>query len=106
MSDHNSVPTQRLLAATLATHEAFAIAARAVSTAGFAAEFAQRAEYQERIASHLRGSHAPLGLASDKLRRVPDVAVVLHGRRRWATGAPEEKLWLSTAPETSTLLLR
>ena len=74
MSDHESAPrSERLLAVTLATHDAFTEAARVVAGRGHAAEFARRAEYQERIATHLRGHHAPKGLASDALRHMPDV---------------------------------
>src|SRR5688500_17094564 len=72
MSD-DAAPVARLLATTLATHDAFIEAARAAVVPGHAAEFAQRAEYQERIAMHLRGQQAPEGLASDALRRLPDV---------------------------------
>lgn len=74
MSEHDSAPSgERLLAVTLATHEAFTEAARVVAGRGHAAEFARRAEYQGRLATHLRGHHAPEGLASDALRHVPDV---------------------------------
>ena len=74
MSECYSAPTrERLLAVTLATHDAFTEAARVVAGRGHAAEFARRAEYQGRIATHLRGDHAPEGLASDALRHVPDV---------------------------------
>ena len=69
----STLPTLRLLAATLATHEAFTEAAHAVVEPGYAAEFAQRAEYQARIAIHLRGYQAAAGLESDALRRVPVV---------------------------------
>src|SRR4030095_11826620 len=62
----------RLLAATLAVHDAFREAARAVVASGYATEFAQRAEYQWRVATHLRGHQAPEGLASDALRRLPE----------------------------------
>jgi len=71
--DEPAAPAARLLAVTLATHDAFTDAARAVAASGYAAEFAQRAEYQARIATHLRGHQAPEGLASDALRRMPDV---------------------------------
>lgn len=71
--DDSALLTMRLLAVTLATHEAFTLAARAAVAPGYAAEFAQRAEYQERIATHLRGHQAPAGLSSDALRRLPDV---------------------------------
>lgn len=75
MSEDDSAPlTTRLLAVTLATHEAFTLAARAVVAPGYAAEFARRAEYQERIATHLRGHCAAEGLSSDALRRIPEVA--------------------------------
>jgi hypothetical protein len=74
MSESDSAPpTERLLAVTLATHDAFAEAARVAAGRGHAAEFARRAEYQARIATHLRGHQAPEGLASDALRHVPDV---------------------------------
>jgi len=74
MSESDSAPhSERLLAVTLATHDAFTEAARAVAGRGHAAEFSRRAEYQGRIATHLRGDHAPEGLASDALRHVPDV---------------------------------
>jgi hypothetical protein len=74
MSDCDSAPpNERLLAVTLATHDAFTEAARVVAGRGHAAEFARRAEYQERLATHLRGHHAPKGLASDALRHMPDV---------------------------------
>ena len=74
MSDCDSTPpNERLLAVTLATHDAFTEAARAVAGRGHAAEFARRAEYQDRLATHLRGHHAPKGLASDALRHTPDV---------------------------------
>lgn len=68
----SAVPGERLLAVTLATHDAFTEAARVVA-GGHAAEFARRAEYQGRLATHLRGQYAPEGLASDALRHVPDV---------------------------------
>jgi hypothetical protein len=71
--DDSAPPTMMLLAATLAAHDAFTEAARAVVEPGYAAEFAQRAEYLGRIAAHLRGHQAPEGLASDALRRLPDV---------------------------------
>ena len=70
---YSAPPRERLLAVTLATHDAFAEAARVVASRGHAAEFARRAEYLGRIATHLRGHHAPEGLASDALRHVPDV---------------------------------
>lgn len=74
MSDYDSAPpNERLLAVTLATHDAFTEAARVVAGRGHAAEFARRAEYQHRLATHLRGHHAPKGLTSDALRHVPDV---------------------------------
>jgi hypothetical protein len=74
MSEEVSSPsTNRLLAATLAAHDAFSEAARTVVATGYAAEFAQRAEYQWRIATHLRGHQTPEGLATDALRRLPDV---------------------------------
>lgn len=74
MSEYDSAPPrERLLAVTLATHDAFTEAARAVASRGHAAEFARRAEYQGRLATHLRGHHAPAGLASDALQHVPDV---------------------------------
>ena len=63
----------RLLAVTLATHDAFAEAAGVVIAPGYAAEFARRAEYLGRIAIHLRGQQAPAGLASDALWHKPDV---------------------------------
>ena len=73
MDDGSAPPTERLLAATLAAHDAFTDAARTVGATGYATEFAQRAEYLGRIATHLRGQEAPEGLASDALRRLPDV---------------------------------
>jgi hypothetical protein len=74
MSEFDSAPpTERLLAVTLATHDAFTEAARVVAGRGHAAEFARRAEYQGRIATHLRGHEVREGLASDALRHVPDV---------------------------------
>jgi hypothetical protein len=74
MSETDSSPANhRLLAATLAVHDAFTEAARTVVATGYATEFAQRAEYQWRVATHLRGHQAPEGLASDALRRLPDV---------------------------------
>lgn len=75
MVDQEPAPIARLLAAVIATHEAFRVAARAAGSTGFATEFAQRAEYQERIASHFRGMRAPVGLASDALWRAPTVGV-------------------------------
>jgi hypothetical protein len=66
-------PTMRLLAATQATHDAFTEAACAVAEPGYAAEFARRAEYQGRIALHLRGQQAREGLASDALWHRPAV---------------------------------
>lgn len=71
MVDQTSAPIARLLAAVVATQEAFTVAAGAAGSTGFATEFAQRAEYQERIVSHLRGGRAPVGMASNALRRVP-----------------------------------
>ena len=71
--DYTAPRSLRLLAATLATHDAFTRAAHAVQAPGYAAEFAQRAEFQWRIATHLRGRQAPAGLASDGLCRIPDV---------------------------------
>jgi hypothetical protein len=74
MSDYDAaLPSERLLAVTLAAHDAFTDAARVAAGHGHAAEFAQRAEYQERLATHLRGHQASEGLASDTLRHVPDV---------------------------------
>ena len=73
MDDGSAPPTERLLAATLAAHDAFTDAARTVGATGYATEFAQRAEYLGRIATHLRGQEAPEGLASDALRRLPAV---------------------------------
>ena len=70
---YSAPPRDRLLAVTLATHDAFSEAARVVAGRGHAAEFARRAEYQGRLATHLRGHHAPEGLASDALRHTPDV---------------------------------
>ena len=55
MEYQESAPTPRLLAAVMATHDAFTVPARAAGSTGFATEFAQRAEYQERIASYMRG---------------------------------------------------
>lgn len=75
MLDQDSAPIERLLAAVMATHEAFTVAAQSAGATGFASEFARRAEYQARIASHMRGMRAPVGLASDALWRVPVVAV-------------------------------
>ena len=83
MDEDSSPPTDRLLAATLAAHDAFTEAARTVVATGYATEFAQRAEYLGRIATHLRGQEAPEGLASDALRRLPDV------RPHRSTSAPE-----------------
>ena len=75
MTEDESAPTtRRLLEVTLATHEAFTCAARSVQAPGYAAEFAQRAEYHGRLATHLRGLNAPEGMASDAMRRVPEVA--------------------------------
>lgn len=65
----------RLLPVTLATYEAFSRAAGATRATGYAAELAQRAEYQWRLAIHLTGRCAPPGLASDALWRIPDVRV-------------------------------
>ena len=74
MTEYDSAPTTtRLLTVTLAAHDAFTHAARAVVAPGYAAEFAQRAEYQGRVATHLRGLRAPEGMASDALRRTPAV---------------------------------
>lgn len=74
MSEDDSSPANhRLLAATLAVHDAFSEAARTAVATGYATEFAQRAEYQWRVATHLRGHQAPEGLASDALRRLPEV---------------------------------
>lgn len=85
MLDQESEPIARLLAAVLATHGAFTEAARSAGATGFAAEFAQRAEYQERIASRMRGMQAPVGMASNALWRVPDLgggeSVVHHPRQ-------------------------
>ena len=75
MEDQESAPIARLLAAVTATREAFLVAARAAGPTGFATEFAQRAEYQERIASQMRGASAPVGLASDALWRAPVVGM-------------------------------
>lgn len=75
MVDQESEPIARLLAAVMATHEAFTVAARSAGATGFATEFAQRAEYQERIASQMRGTQAPIGMASNALWRVPDLGV-------------------------------
>jgi hypothetical protein len=86
MPDRDSAPpNERLLAVTLASHDAFTAAARAVAGRGHAAEFARRAEYQARLATHLRGHHAPKGLASDALRHMPEVW------RAWSIppGAPD-----------------
>ena len=75
MTEDESAPTtRRLLAVTLATHEAFSCAARDVQAPAYAAEFAQRAEYHGRLATHLRGLSAPAGMASDALCRTPAVA--------------------------------
>lgn len=75
MTEDESAPTtMRLLEVTLATQEAFTCAARNVQAPGYAAEFAQRAEYHGRLATHLRGHSAPEGMASDALRRTPAVA--------------------------------
>jgi hypothetical protein len=75
MAEYDSAPnTTRLLEVTLATHDAFTEAARAVRAPGYAAEFAQRAEYHGRLATHLRGLSAPEGMASDAMRRMPEVA--------------------------------
>ena len=88
MTEDESAPTtMRLLEVTLATHEAFACAARNVQAPGYAAEFAQRAEYQARLATHLRGLSAPEGMASDAMRRVPEVA-----RRTPEPGAKDPRL--------------
>lgn len=70
---YSAPPRERLLAVTVATHDAFSEAARVVAGRGHAAEFARRAEYQGRLATHLRGHDAPEGLASDALRHIPDV---------------------------------
>lgn len=70
---YSAPPRERLLAVTLATHDAFTDAARVVAGRGHAAEFARRAEYLGRLATHLRGHRAPEGLASDALRHTPDV---------------------------------
>jgi hypothetical protein len=76
MTEDDSAPaTHRLLAVTLATHDAFAQAASVVRAPGYAAEFAQRAEYHGRLATHLRGLSAPEGMASDAMRRMPDVVL-------------------------------
>jgi hypothetical protein len=74
MLDLDTVANARLLAAVKATQDAFTRAARSAGATGFSAEFAQRAEYQERIACQMRGERAPVGLASDALWRVPDLA--------------------------------
>lgn len=75
MMDQESEPIARLLAAVMATHEAYTVAARSAGPTGFATEFAQRAEYQERIASQIRGMQVPTGMASNALWRVPDLGV-------------------------------
>src|SRR5688572_25263325 len=72
--DESGSNTMRLLEVTLATHDAFSCAARNVQAPGYAAEFAQRAEYHGRLATHLRGHSAPEGMASDAMRRTPAVA--------------------------------
>ena len=74
MLDLDTVANARLLAAVRATQDAFTRAARSVGATGFSAEFAQRAEYQERIACQMRGERAPVRLASDALWRLPDLA--------------------------------
>ena len=79
MDEDSAPPTERLLAATLAAHDAFTEAARTVVAKGYATEFAQRAEYLGRIATHLRGQEAPEGLVSDALRRLPDVRLDRSG---------------------------
>lgn len=75
MQDGESEISARLLAAVMATQDAFIEAARSAGVTGFATEFAQRAEFQERIACQMRGVRAPVGLASDALWRVPDLGV-------------------------------
>lgn len=55
---------ERLLDTTLATRDAFARAARAVKSPGFAALFVQRTEEQTRIAAYLREQLAPRVLLS------------------------------------------
>jgi len=60
MKDLNSAPIlERLLAVTLASHAAFAQAAYAVRSPGFAALFVERAEDQARIATYLMQQLAP-----------------------------------------------
>jgi hypothetical protein len=88
--DDSAQPTMRLLAATVATHDAFAEAARVVAGRGHASEFARRAEYQGRIATHLRGHQAPEGLASDALRQIPDVWRDSSAPSAAADGDPRE----------------
>ena len=74
MTEYESAPTtRRLLEVTLATHDAFTCAARTVLAPGYAAEFARRAEYHGRLATHLRGHSAPEGMASDALWRIPAI---------------------------------
>jgi hypothetical protein len=73
MEDQDSATRARLLAAVMAAQDAFSAAAQSAGATGLATEFAQRAEYLERIACQMRGVPVPVGLASDALWRVPDL---------------------------------